>query len=704
MTTDTFFFIFVSIFLFIPSFSRTAEQLYGVGSSFAQSLNSALLADYSRYAYYPCNSLCGLDALLQSDVLFHFSASEYIPNNQDILCYPFGASGIVFAYNIPDFSDNILNLTPELILGIFNGTITNWRDPKMLEVNFNISMFLPNQTIVPVYRFSESGTTYMLTSYFAKISKDWREIYGNGSHSPSVFRNLPHQFNDTIDYEIQLQRVEQTPYSITYLGNGFTKLRYYYDIAKLVNNQGQSIAIEADNMRIAYQNNNQDRSTSALFDRPNAYPLLGYSYWCVLRNHTYDNLILWRFFEKAYLGGISLTANANGFVEIPYQMSVQILAELKCLLIKDCGSAVIFPGWTFAIVVSLIILSIGVLTLFIYSIVVTKKSRKQNIELNELLIKSTKLKSANVQFNLQIGDLEMEEMIGRGSFADVYKGRLHGTTVAIKRFLIKKGESVVNVIDKFNDECNLLETIRHPNIVQYIASTIQEPHLYLITEYCERGDLASVLQDPTISLTMEQKIQMALDIARGVLYLHKMTPPLIHRDLKCNNCLVDKYFNIKVADFGLSRTKIEDVTMTVCGSTHTCAPEILSKQRYTEKADVYSFGIMLWEIVTRKELYKEKTVFEVMAQVVHQDLRPSLDAVFQDETVPKAIIELMVKCWDKNPNVRPTFGEIVYTLENVLKRPNVIPGPDLSENKGWLYYENNNYDSDVVSLTADLDP
>ncbi len=109
----------------------------------------------------------------------------------------------------------------------------------------------------------------------------------------------------------------------------------------------------------------------------------------------------------------------------------------------------------------------------------------------------------------------------------------------------------------------------------------------MVTEFCHQGDLQSLLLDNSVYLSTNQKIQFAMDIARGVLYLHKMTPPIIHCDLKNSNCLVDRNYTVKVADFGLSRAKDDDQSSTVVGTSHTCAPEVITKNKYSEKSDVY---------------------------------------------------------------------------------------------------------------------
>lgn len=123
-----------------------------------------------------------------------------------------------------------------------------------------------------------------------------------------------------------------------------------------------------------------------------------------------------------------------------------------------------------------------------------------------------------------------------------------------------------------------------------MGASLIKPHLYIVLELAERGSVYDLLSRNDVQLSYLQKINFCIDAAKGMLYLHSSAPPIIHRDLKTANLLVDQNWRVKVTDFGLSRVVDTQSTMTHCGTVEFCAPEVLKRSRYTIKADVYSYG------------------------------------------------------------------------------------------------------------------
>jgi serine/threonine protein kinase len=144
-------------------------------------------------------------------------------------------------------------------------------------------------------------------------------------------------------------------------------------------------------------------------------------------------------------------------------------------------------------------------------------------------------------------------------------------------------------------------------------------------EYCERGALFSILADKSIELPWVLRRSIMLGLAQGIHYLHTRHPVIIHRDLKSLNVLLTEDWTTKVTDFGLSRYSPQSVSEQMTGQIgtyHWMAPEVINSNHYTEKADVYSYGIILWEILTRHTPYEGMQPVQVVAAVINRNQRP----------------------------------------------------------------------------------
>jgi serine/threonine protein kinase len=252
---------------------------------------------------------------------------------------------------------------------------------------------------------------------------------------------------------------------------------------------------------------------------------------------------------------------------------------------------------------------------------------------------------------INMNEVEIGEMIGSGSFAIVYRGSWRKTEVAVKMLQNLKNEKL-----SFFKESSLMQTLRHPNVVS-LMGVVVTPKLCIITEYCCNGDVAEMLLNDAFIVEQDHIRKIALDACIGMTYLH--AAPIIHRDLKCRNLLIDKDWNIKVADFGLARgiTEERPGTMTACGTPTHAAPEVIRHSYYTKKADIYSFGICLWEMCTRKEPYSNVPGFRVILAVATKRMRPKIPS-----GVDQYFTELIRRCWSEDPENRPDFPELVETF------------------------------------------
>ncbi|XP_027937083.1 serine/threonine-protein kinase CTR1-like isoform X3 [Vigna unguiculata] len=203
-------------------------------------------------------------------------------------------------------------------------------------------------------------------------------------------------------------------------------------------------------------------------------------------------------------------------------------------------------------------------------------------------------------------ELILKENIGTGSFGTVLRADWRGSDVAVK--ILKVQGFDPGRFEEFLKEVSLMKRLRHPNIVLLMGAVIQPPKLSIVTEYLSRGSLYELLHMPNVgsSLSERCRLKMAYDVASGMNYLHQMRPPIVHRDLKSPNLLVDDSYTVKVCDFGLSRTKANTFlsSKTAAGTPEWMAPEVIRGELSNEKCDVFSFGVILWELVTLQQPWR----------------------------------------------------------------------------------------------------
>ena len=169
---------------------------------------------------------------------------------------------------------------------------------------------------------------------------------------------------------------------------------------------------------------------------------------------------------------------------------------------------------------------------------------------------------------------------GTGTFGQVFEGSYFGTPVAVKELFSNKLSN--DLILEFHQECNLFKDMRHPNIVLFMGSAFDAPKLYMVMELCQYGSVMNLYTNiarPDNTVLEGKALDIANDICQGGSYLHTHNPPIIHRDLKSENVLVDGNFVAKITDFGQSRFHNKEKTMTACGSPLWTAPEVIRGER-----------------------------------------------------------------------------------------------------------------------------
>mmetsp|Transcript_2497 Transcript_2497/g.6647 ORF Transcript_2497/g.6647 Transcript_2497/m.6647 type:complete len:602 (+) Transcript_2497:99-1904(+) len=289
------------------------------------------------------------------------------------------------------------------------------------------------------------------------------------------------------------------------------------------------------------------------------------------------------------------------------------------------------------------------------------------------------------EFMIPYEDIVFEEAIGSGAFAEVWKGTWVDTPVAVKR--IKRSQFALNTdlsdaeiyeqCVRFVQEVRVWSHLRHPNLVLLMACCASpEKPLCVVSELHEMGTLEGLLENEATRLSLKEKIEICLHVARGMKYLHTRATPILHRDLKSGNVLIrdPSYFCI-ICDFGeaqlhsevLNLVKAEHKTehgSQLIGTPQYMPPEVMrsGKEAFTEASDVYSFGVLMWEVFTQRSPWKGMNPTQIMFQVMRRKKRPEFKEEHEVSEDIKALIEV---AWDDEPANRPSFSDILGKLKKI---------------------------------------
>jgi len=343
----------------------------------------------------------------------------------------------------------------------------------------------------------------------------------------------------------------------------------------------------------------------------------------------------------------------------------------------------------------------------------------------------------------------LHRIIGEGTFGRVWSAKWGSSSVAVKEFVFAqaavagKSRQQQAIVEEIIGEAGMMAILRHPNVLQLFGCSLTAQAIWIVSEICSLGSLRQLLDDRERTLSMEARLNLALQVAEGMAYLHTQDPPIIHRDLKSHNIFVHETFleaetltkdksndskllrwpetkdkskdksndskllrwpsivtkksdgtidssshslsgsslksksestpssnksnssmNAKIGDWGSARATLAGSRTMTHGVGTACwmAPEVLKHARSSKYSDVYGFGIVLWELATRREVYEGLESTQIIAMVANDHLRPD---------VPPGCPwnDIMVKCWREVPSERLTFEEIVKELNRI--RPSV---------------------------------
>ncbi|XP_034235091.1 uncharacterized protein LOC117641679 isoform X2 [Thrips palmi] len=269
---------------------------------------------------------------------------------------------------------------------------------------------------------------------------------------------------------------------------------------------------------------------------------------------------------------------------------------------------------------------------------------------------------------ISYSELHLCEVIGVGGFGKVFRAYWLQQEVAVKEARQEPDEDVNDTLEKMRQEANLSWLLDHENIVNVIGVCLEKPNLCLVMEYARGGSLNRVLAGAKIA--PDVLVDWAIQIAKGMNYLHNGAPiSIIHRDLKSSNVLLTERITeaddlrnktLKITDFGLAREVYKTEQMSAVGTYAWMAPEVMRDSCFSRSSDVWSYGVLLWELLTGETPYKGIDTLAIVYGVAINKLTLPIP-----KTCPKSWRDLMEACWNADPHERPSFEAILVALETI---------------------------------------
>ncbi|XP_073912957.1 mitogen-activated protein kinase kinase kinase 21 isoform X3 [Castor canadensis] len=277
--------------------------------------------------------------------------------------------------------------------------------------------------------------------------------------------------------------------------------------------------------------------------------------------------------------------------------------------------------------------------------------------------------------------LELKELIGAGGFGQVYRATWQGQEVAVKAARRDPEQDAAAAAESVRREARLFAMLRHPNVLELRGVCLRQPHLCLVLEFARGGALNRALAHAAAATAPDPRapgprrarripphvlVNWAVQIARGMLYLHEEAfVPILHRDLKSSNILLlekiehDDFHNktLKITDFGLAREWHRTTKMSAAGTYAWMAPEVIRSSLFSKGSDIWSYGVLLWELLTGEAPYRGIDGLAVAYGVAVNKLTLPIPS-----TCPEPFAKLMKECWEQDPHIRPSFALIVQQL------------------------------------------
>ncbi|KAL9642599.1 hypothetical protein ABK040_011164 [Willaertia magna] len=539
----------------------------------------------------------------------------------------------------------------------------------IVNENNPLDLKLFNLTFIENYARNQGGGIYIVNQYYndtiskqildcnfiGNTAEDYGDDYASGANYFKILQYIP--LPPEIPFPLNIFYKNQP---LLYSGQKLYIALSLYDVfnQRMINMK----SIDTD-MIITKENDPVDKSKHLFYSSTIMNDTISF-----IRRPIYSKLnesLAIHFISKSVISPLIIKLKISDTCPFSYDFIEKSSIEMECLYnsnYQDIFFIIVGTSSGFILTI-LILLFIGCCYCFVKKVKEFRKREKLEREFNEKFIEYEILKHHNnnemtndkkkKSWIIPIEELKITDRIGSGGESVIFLATWLGNKVAVKRLLDEDYDeitnnslddySIINTSDenKFEDtfekEAYILSTLRFPNIITFYGICITNTDRFIIVEYLSGGNLREVISESKKGkklLSLNRKLKYLLDISYGMKYLHNLKPTIIHRDLKPENILLNAETDTcKIADFGLGRSlnnNAQSMLTSNIGTPKYISPEILLDEPYTEKCDVYSYGIIMWELLFELKAFSRESI-EIMKTFIQ---RNSHQSIIEDVTTP----------------------------------------------------------------------